>query len=252
MLKRVERHVESLSVDSSSQPGSAEPARLGGSCAPRTPAPNSESQGRVGRRSSHRVPDPRQRRHRRRRGPACCQASYLKDSETRARYATTLPSSTFMSSLLTSATRRSRNDFAAVSTALVAASPQDTVLVPMISVTRYTPLSDFFFAIVLTPLCNDVRAAGGAARCRQHTPAEVQVASRGLLRTIKESKIAPRAVIVEKGEAIMDGSKQIARVKAIRNAAHRVAVIASEPATIGGIYRDYVLFLAAIPAVSVS
>src|SRR5262245_15793719 len=49
------------------------------------------------------------------------QASYLKDSETRARYATTLPPSTFMSSLLTSAMRKSRSDFAAVSTALLAA-----------------------------------------------------------------------------------------------------------------------------------
>src|SRR5206468_9220219 len=45
------------------------------------------------------------------------QASYLNDNDTRARYATTLPPSTFMSSLDTSATRKSRNVAAAVSTA---------------------------------------------------------------------------------------------------------------------------------------
>jgi hypothetical protein len=41
-----------------------------------------------------------------------------------------------MSSFEISATRRSRNDLPAVSTALFAASSHDTVLVPMISVTR--------------------------------------------------------------------------------------------------------------------
>jgi hypothetical protein len=60
----------------------------------------------------------------------------LKDSETRARYATTLPFSIFMSSFETSAIRRSRSDFAAVSTAFFAASSHDVALVPMISVTR--------------------------------------------------------------------------------------------------------------------
>src|SRR4030081_3561434 len=44
-------------------------------------------------------------------------ASYLNESETRVRKAATLPSSTFMSIFITSATRRSRNEPAAVSTA---------------------------------------------------------------------------------------------------------------------------------------
>ena len=48
----------------------------------------------------------------------------------------------------------------------------------------------------------------------------------------------------------MDLSKQIARVKAILGTPRTEwPVIASEPATIGGIYKDYVLILAAIPAV---
>jgi Yip1 domain len=48
----------------------------------------------------------------------------------------------------------------------------------------------------------------------------------------------------------MDLSKQIARVKAILGTPRTEwPVIASEPATIGDIYKDYVLFLAAIPAV---
>src|SRR5258705_135374 len=68
--------------------------------------------------------------------PSRLQASYLNDKDTLARYATTLPSSIFMSSLQTSATRRSRNDLAAVSTAPFAASSQEIGLVPMISVTR--------------------------------------------------------------------------------------------------------------------
>ena len=61
------------------------------------------------------------------------QGTYLNDSETRARYATTLPSSTFMSSFVTSAMRRSRSVFAAVDTAVLAASSQDMVLVPTTS-----------------------------------------------------------------------------------------------------------------------
>jgi len=48
----------------------------------------------------------------------------------------------------------------------------------------------------------------------------------------------------------MDFSRQIARVKAILGAPRTEwPVIASEPATVGGIYKDYVLILAAIPAV---
>src|SRR4051812_38126357 len=43
------------------------------------------------------------------------QGSYLNDSDTRVRNAATLPSSTFMSILVTSATRRSRSDSLAVS-----------------------------------------------------------------------------------------------------------------------------------------
>src|SRR5207237_8236928 len=55
------------------------------------------------------------------------------------RYATTLPSSIFTSSFDTSAIRRSRNDLLAVATALDAASSHDCVLVPITSITRYTP-----------------------------------------------------------------------------------------------------------------
>ena len=58
------------------------------------------------------------------------QASYLKDRDTRVRKAATLPSSTFMSSFITSATRRSRGEPAAVSTALRPASSHDTSLTP--------------------------------------------------------------------------------------------------------------------------
>ena len=48
----------------------------------------------------------------------------------------------------------------------------------------------------------------------------------------------------------MDLSKQIARVKAILGTPRTEwPVIATEPATIGDIYKDYVLILAAIPAV---
>src|SRR5260370_31533724 len=66
------------------------------------------------------------------------QPSYLKDNCTRARYAFTLPFFTVTSVLTTSATRRSRSDRAAVSTAFLAASSHDFVLVPTISVTLYT------------------------------------------------------------------------------------------------------------------
>jgi hypothetical protein len=60
----------------------------------------------------------------------------LNDNVTLARKAETLPFSTVMSSLLTSATRRSRYVFAAVCTAFLAASSQEVLLLPMISVTR--------------------------------------------------------------------------------------------------------------------
>jgi hypothetical protein len=68
------------------------------------------------------------------------QLSYLKDNATRARYARTLPSSTFMSNFTISAMRRSRSVPAAVSTAFFAASSQDFVLVPIIPLFyRLTP-----------------------------------------------------------------------------------------------------------------
>ena len=51
------------------------------------------------------------------------QASYLKESETRVRNAATFPSLTVMSGFVTSATRRSRSEPAAVSTALRPAFP---------------------------------------------------------------------------------------------------------------------------------
>ena len=56
------------------------------------------------------------------------QASDLKESETRVRNAATFPSSTFISSFVTSATRRSRSDPAAVSTAFRPASSHDVWL----------------------------------------------------------------------------------------------------------------------------
>jgi hypothetical protein len=62
-----------------------------------------------------------------------CYSSYLKDSATLVRNAVTLPSSTFTSIFVTSAMRKSRKDFAAVSTARFAASSQDTVLTPTTS-----------------------------------------------------------------------------------------------------------------------
>ena len=71
------------------------------------------------------------------------QASYLKESATRVRNPATLPFSTFMSILVTSATRRSRNEPAAVSTALRPASSHDVSLTPTtstISVDRVRPL----------------------------------------------------------------------------------------------------------------
>src|SRR5437773_10734797 len=63
-------------------------------------------------------------------------ASYLKETLSRTRYLVTLPFSMVMSCRTTSATRRSRRDFDAVSTALLAAASQDVLLVPTSSVTR--------------------------------------------------------------------------------------------------------------------
>src|SRR6266536_6270722 len=91
--------------------------------------------------------------------PVAAHPSYLKDNCTRARYAVTLPFSTFRSVFTTSATRKSRSVRAAVSTAFRAASSQDFVLVPIISVTLYTAfvgcacfgmLCPFFYLIVVT------------------------------------------------------------------------------------------------------
>jgi hypothetical protein len=59
--------------------------------------------------------------------------SYLKESDTRLRKAVTFPFSTFMSILVTSATRRSRSDSAAVSTAFRPASSHDFSLTPTTS-----------------------------------------------------------------------------------------------------------------------
>src|SRR5258708_5823011 len=86
--------------------------------------------------------------------------SYLKDNCTRARYAVTLPFSTFRSVFTTSATRKSRSVRAAVSTAFLAASSQDFVLVPIISVTLYTAfvacacfgMCPFFYLLLLPVL----------------------------------------------------------------------------------------------------
>src|SRR2546425_6315382 len=73
--------------------------------------------------------------HPRRYGLVCeaPQASYLKESDTRVRNAATLPFSNFMSICVTSATRRSRSDPAAVSTALRPASSHDLSLTPTTS-----------------------------------------------------------------------------------------------------------------------
>src|SRR4051794_22838362 len=75
-----------------------------------------------------------------RRGPASAGRThyrdhppYLKESETRVRNAATFPFSTFMSIFVTSATRRSRSEPAAVSTALRPASSQDSALTPTTS-----------------------------------------------------------------------------------------------------------------------
>src|SRR5262245_41822434 len=67
--------------------------------------------------------------------PAGDQDSYLKESDTRVRNAVTFPFSTFMSIRVTSATRRSRNDSAAVSTAFRPASSHDFSLTPTTSTT---------------------------------------------------------------------------------------------------------------------
>src|SRR5258708_36546964 len=92
--------------------------------------------------------------------------AYLKDNCTRARYAVTLPFSTFRSVFTTSATRKSRSVRAAVSTAFLAASSQDFVLVPIISVTLYTAfvacgffgiLRFFFFFFLFSVLFSGAR-----------------------------------------------------------------------------------------------
>ena len=59
--------------------------------------------------------------------------SYLKERATLVRNADTFPFLTVMSILVTSAMRISRMDFAAVSTARLAASSQETVLTPTTS-----------------------------------------------------------------------------------------------------------------------
>ena len=79
-------------------------------------------------------------------GPRQSPASYLNEIPRRTRYSLTLPSSIVTSKRVASATRRSRIDFAAVSTALLAAFAQDSLLVPITSVTRYTLL------LMLAPL----------------------------------------------------------------------------------------------------
>ena len=63
-------------------------------------------------------------------------ASYLNESATRVRKAVTFPFSTLMSILVTSATRRSRSEPAAVSTAMRPASSHDFSLTPTTSITR--------------------------------------------------------------------------------------------------------------------
>jgi len=62
--------------------------------------------------------------------------SYLKESATLVRNAETVPFSTVKSILVTSAMRRSRMDCAAVSTARLAASSQETLLTPTTSTMR--------------------------------------------------------------------------------------------------------------------
>src|SRR5439155_16353738 len=64
--------------------------------------------------------------------------SYLNEMSRRTRKLLMLPFSIVTSSRTTSATRRSRTDFAAVSTALRAAASHDSLLTPMTWVTRYT------------------------------------------------------------------------------------------------------------------
>jgi hypothetical protein len=76
------------------------------------------------------------------------QDSYLNESATRVRNASTFPFSTLMSILVTSATRRSRSEPAAVSTARRPASSHDCSLTPTTSTIRYT-LSACFVVIGL-------------------------------------------------------------------------------------------------------
>ena len=65
-----------------------------------------------------------------------------------------------MSSLETSAMRRSRSVLAAVVTAFFAASSHETLLVPMTSVTRYTPSVRAFFA-----MCFLLEVSPASGRC---------------------------------------------------------------------------------------
>src|SRR6185437_9130237 len=69
-------------------------------------------------------------------GQRASQPSYLNESCSRVRYASTLPFSILTSSFVTSAIRRSRSDLLAVSTALRAASSHDVSLLPTTSMTR--------------------------------------------------------------------------------------------------------------------
>src|SRR5271165_1554266 len=69
-----------------------------------------------------------------------------------------------MSSLETSAMRRSRSDLLAVETADFAASSHETELVPITSRTRYTPSLELFLAMVCSPIvCLPAGHAGLAA-----------------------------------------------------------------------------------------
>src|SRR5271157_6446769 len=95
------------------------------------------------------------------------QPSYLNDSSTRVRYSFTLPPSTFISIFTTSAIRRSRRVWAAVSTAVFAASSQDLVLVPMTSTNLYTlSVGTDFFAIM--PRIFRGTTVGPAQSCIRH------------------------------------------------------------------------------------
>src|SRR3981081_3005939 len=85
------------------------------------------------------------------------QPPYLKESDTRLRNAATFPFSTLISIFVTSATRRSRNEPPAVSTALRPASSHDFSLKPTTSPTLYT----------VSACCSAIDAFGGliCVRC---------------------------------------------------------------------------------------